>query len=120
MKTIKELLLGLIAEDISDKITFGGAWANQHRRAYRIGGMVFFTLEGYAGTIVAGTEYTLATIANGYKPKNDVAFTGHTTNVSFLPNGIVNCWVWASGSITVRVSNANGNFVFVSGWYKIA
>lgn len=112
---------GMSVEDISDKITFGSAWSNLHRQAYLIGGkFVFFTLEGYAGTIVAGTQYTIATIASGYRPKDTVVFTGHATNSSYVPQSVVNCYVWASGDITIRCSNANGNYVFINGWYALA
>lgn len=111
----------LTVEDISDKITFGSAWSNYMRKAYLVGGkFVFFTLEGYDGTIMAGTQYTIATIASGYRPKDNLAFTGHATNANYLPQSVVNCYVWTSGDITVRCSNANGNYVFVSGWYALA
>lgn len=112
---------GMTVEDISDKITFTGAWSNYMRKAYLIGGkFVFFTLEGYAGAIMQGTQYTIATIASGYRPKDNLAFTGHATNSGYLPQSIVNCYVWTGGDITVRCSNANGNYVFVSGWYALA
>lgn len=112
---------GMTVEDISDKITFGDAWSNYMRKAYLIGGkFVFFTLEGYASTIMAGTQYTIATIASGYRPKDNLAFTGHATDTNYLPQSTVNCYVWTSGDITVRCSNGNGNYVFVSCWYALA
>lgn len=120
-KTLTKLLDALKVKDISDKITFGSAWSNYMKKAYLIGGkFVFFTLEGYADIIGAGTQYTIATIASGYRPKDNLAFTGHGTDVNYLPQSTVNCYVWTSGDITVRCSNANGNYVFVSGWYLVA
>ena len=108
-------------KDISDKIAFGSAWSSIIKQAYLIGGkFVFFTLEGYADTIIAGTQYTIATIASGYRPKDTLAFTGHATKVGYFPQSIVNCFVWTSGDMTVRCSNGNGNYVFVSGWYLVA
>lgn len=112
---------GMSIEDITDKITFGGAWTAMQAKAYLLGGrFVFFVLEGYAGTIVAGTQYTIATIASGYRPKDTLPFTGHATNSSYVPQSVVNCYVWTSGDITIRCSNANGNYVFISGWYALA
>ena len=112
---------GMTVEDISDKITFGDAWSNYMRKAYLIGGkFVFFTLEGYAGTIMAGTQYTIATIASGYRPKDNLAFTGHATDANYLPQSTVNCYIWTSGDITIRCSNGNGSYVFISGWYALA
>ena len=118
---LAKILDALKVKDISDKITFTGAWSNYIRKAYLIGGkFVFFTLEGYASTIVAGAQYTIATIASGYRPKDYLVFTGHATDTNYLPQSVVNCFVWTSGDITIRCSNGNGNYVFVSGWYALA
>ena len=119
LKKIIDNIKGLQVEDISDQITFTPAWTNMHTTAYKIGNVVFFTLEGTATTIVANYQYTIATIANGYKPKRSLPFTGHGTDSNFAPLGIVNAWVWTSGDITIRCSNANGNYIFVSGFYCI-
>lgn len=118
-KTLTKMLSSLAVEDVTDKITLTAAWTTQSKRAYRFGDMVFFSFEGYAGTVTAGTQYTIATISSDLKPKDNLPFTGHTTNGNFLPNGTVNAWVWTDKTITVRVSNANGNFVFVDGWFEV-
>ena len=116
---LSKILTMLTVEDISDKITFGGAWTGLQRVAYRIGNMVFFSLEGYAGTIVGGSQYTIATIASGYRPKSNVILTAHSTNIGYVPQAVVNAWVWTSGDVTVRPSNGSGNYIFVSGCYAI-
>ena len=118
---LAKILDALKVKDISDEITFTGAWSNYMRKAYLIDGkFVFFMLEGYAGTIMQGTQYTIATIASGYRPKDNLAFTGHATDAGYVPQSVVNCYVWTNGNITVRCSNGNGNYVFVSGWYALA
>ena len=104
-------------EDISDKITLDSRWTNLSKFAYRVGKACFFYIEAYASTVTGGTQYILATIADGYRPSITVAHTGHTTNGSFLAQGIVNTFVWAGGDITVRVQNNNGQYVFASGWW---
>lgn len=119
---LKMLLLKLIAnvvtvENISNKITLGGAWTNLGKTAYRVGKVCFFYMDVYAGTIVGGTQYTVATIASGYRPTFTVCHTAHTTNSSYVAQGVVNAFVWTSGDITIRASNSNGNYVFLSGWW---
>lgn len=116
---LNKILNMLIVKDISNEITFSSAWTNLQRVAYRIGNMVFFSLEGYASTIVGGSQYTIATIANGYRPKSTITLTAHSTNNSYVPQAIVNAWVWTSGDITVRPNNGSGNYIFVSGCYAI-
>lgn len=114
---IAKLVLNAVVEDISDKITLGGAWTNLGKVAYRVGKVCYYYIEAYAGTIVGGTQYTLATIASGYRPGATVAHTGHTTNGNFLAQGIVNTFVRTSGDITIRTQNSNGQYVFISGWW---
>lgn len=106
-----------VVEDISDKITLGAAWTNLTKVAYRVGKVCYFYIEAYAGTVIEGTQYIIATIASGYRPRATVAHTGHTTNGSFLAQGIVNTFVWTNGDITVRAQNGNGKYVFISGWW---
>ena len=117
---IKNLLNNQKIEDISDKITLGGAWTLVFKKAYRVGSMAFFDIEAYTSSYVAGTEYVLATIASGYRPKTSLPCTGHTTNGSYTPQGVVNCIANTNGNIRVVASNTNGNYFFIQGFYEIA
>ena len=116
---ILSVIASMAVEDVSAKITLTSAWTTQSKRAYRIGDMVFFSFEGYAGNVQAGAQYTIADISSDLKPKANLSFTGHTTTGGFLPNGIANVWVWTDKTITVRLSNTSGNYVFVDGWFKV-
>ena len=109
-----------MVEDISNKITIGAAWTDQHRSAYKVGDMAYFTIEANTETFVAGIEYTIATIDSGYRPAKNYPFTGHLTDSNFKPVGVVMCFVKTDGTITVRASNTNDNFFFISGFFKIA
>lgn len=109
-----------VIEDISDKFTFSSAWTNYGRVAWRVGKMVYFYLNGYAGTITGGTQYTMATIASGYRPASTISFTWHTINNGYVPQSIVDGHVRTSGDIDVRASNGNGNFVIATGFYLMA
>lgn len=108
-----------VVEDISDKFTFTSAWSNLVRSAYKIGKLVVFSLEGNASAVVAGTQYTMVTIASGYRPKTTTYYTGHGTNASYFPQGIVNSIVWTSGNITVRPQTNTCNYIFLSGMYVL-
>lgn len=109
-----------MVEDISNKITFNSAWMDFHRSAYKVGDMVYFVLEGYTNTFVAGTEYTMATIDSGYRPSKNYPFTGHLTDANFKPVGVVMCFAKTDGTVTVRASDTSGNYFFISGFFKIA
>lgn len=108
-----------LVEDISNKFTFTSAWTGLVRSAYKIGKLVVFSLGGNAGTVVAGTQYIMVTIASGYRPKTTTYYTGHGTNGSYLPQGIVNSIAWTSGDITVRPQTNTCNYIFVSGVYVL-
>lgn len=114
---IEKLVLNAVVEDISGKITLGGAWTNVGKVAYRVGKVCYFYIEAYTPTTVGGAEYTIATIAADYRPRATVAHTGHTTNDNFLAQGIINTFVKTNGNITVRPQNGNGQYFFISGWW---
>ena len=115
---LTKILQVLVVKDISSSFTFTSAWTGLVKKAYLIcGKFVVFTLEASAGTIVGGTQYTMARVASPYKPTTATVHTGHVTNASYVATGIANCWAWANGDITIRASNGNGNYVFFSGWY---
>lgn len=118
-KEVEAFINGLNIEDISDKFTFTSAWSNLVCSAYKIGKLVVFSLEGNAGTVVAGTQYTMVTIASGYRPKTTTYYTGHGTDGSYFPQGIVNSIVWTSGDITVRPQTNTCNYIFLSGMYVL-
>lgn len=106
-------------ESIADKITVNGSYTSINKTAYIEGNIVHFFIELYMTTVAAGTRYTIATIADGYKPKYSTFFTGHTTNSNFVPQSLLNCCAWQSGDITILAANGNGNYVFVEGTYPI-
>lgn len=118
-KTLTKILSFLGVEDISSQITFGGAWTGLHKSAYKIGNLVVISLEASASTVVAGALYTIANVASGYRPRNGVLLSAHTTNGNYVPQAVVNSWAESDGQITVRASNANGTYFMISGVYII-
>lgn len=107
--------------DISSSITMGGAWSQLVKKAWKIGNLVFFEIEATAGSFNANTQYTIATIASGYRP-SDVHFaSGYTTDGSYNPKGTVSVLVRATGAIDIRtqLASSSGAYVFISGFYVI-
>lgn len=119
-KTLTKILSFLGVEDVSDKITLSSAWTAYHKQAYLVcGKFMFVTIQAYTPTFVAGTEYTVATISSGYRPSKSLPFTGHTTDMSYTPAAVVNCWATTAGNIMARASNTNGHHFFLSCWYRV-
>ena len=116
-KTLTKILSFLGVEDIPDKITLTSAWTDHGINAYKVGKICVFGLRVYTSTYVGGTQYTVATIADGYRPRNTLTHTGHTTDANYVAKAVVNTFVWTSGDITVRASNNSGGFFFLSGWW---
>ena len=119
-KTLAKLLAHSKVIDARESITFNSEWVIMFKRFWIEGNMAHFNIEANKYTITGGTQYTIGNIPSKYRPKEYYAFTGHTTNGAYLGQGIVNCFVWPSGDITVRASNSNGQYVFIDGSYPIA
>ena len=106
-------------EDVSSKITLGSAWNNLYKNAYRIGNMVFFTIEVTTSSYVAETEYTLATLSSDIKPKSTVAMFGAVTDSNYIVKSTSSILCKNNGTITIRTTNTNGSYWFINGWYYI-
>lgn len=106
-------------QDISDKITMGGAWTPVYKHAWLVDGIVYFNIEAQVSSYQANYQYTIATIAAGYRPRTTVAGQGHTTNGSYSPQSIVNVMAGHDGALKVSAQNTSGEYFFVSGWYRI-
>ena len=106
--------------DVSNKITFSGAFTQVHKSAYQIGRLLFFTLEATVDTYVGGTTYTMATARSGYRPNQMTPCVGYTSDSTFLPKATVSCYVETNGAIKVNAENQQGNYFFVKGFYYVA
>lgn len=105
--------------DITERFTLGGAWTQIYKEAHISNGVVHYAIEAQIGTYVANYRYALATIAEGYRPRYTTFGTGYTTDANYNPKAVVSVNAEAGGGLAVRSSNTNGNYFFVSGWYKI-
>lgn len=105
--------------DITERFTLGGAWTQLYKEAHISNGIVSYAIEAQTNTYVANYRYALATIAEGYRPRYTTFGTGYTTDANYNPKAVVSVNAEAGGGLAVRSSNTNGNYFFVSGWYKI-
>ena len=119
-KASDELYLTPAMEDVSSQFTFGGAWTALLKKAYKVGNLVFFQLEATTSTYVANTDYTIATIASGYRPNGNIIGNGYTTDANYAPKAVVSVRGDSGGNIKVNASNTTGAYFFLTGWYVIA
>ena len=106
-----------VVEDISSQITIDSAWTVREKFAYKVGKVCYFFIGASRSSITGGTQYTMARIASGYRPKDTLFYSGHATNSSYVPQGVVNGIAWTGGDITVRPQNGNGTYVYLTGTY---
>ena len=107
-------------EDVSSKITIVSAWNVIYKRAYKVGNVVFFSIEAATSTYEAETEYTFATLSNDIKPEypTKVMF-GAVTDGNYNVKSIPSILCKYNGTLTVITTNTNGSYWFVNGWYYI-
>lgn len=106
-------------EDISDKLTLGGAWTGIIKKAILINRVVFYTIEATTSSFIANYQYTIATFASGYRPKANVIGNGYTTDGGFAPKAIVSVLTQTTGAVRVSASATTGSYFFVTGWFNI-
>ena len=117
-KNENELYLTPGMEDISSMFTFGGAWTGLVKKAYRVGKLVFFHLEASVSSYQANYNYTMCTIASGYRPLWNTVFYGYTTDGSYNPKSIISARSAIDGNIIVNAQNTTGSYFFVTGFYE--
>ena len=106
-------------EDVSSKITIVSAWNVIYKRAYKVGNVVFFSIEATTSIYVAEAEYTIATLSDDIKPKYTIAMFGEVTDGNYIVKSTPSILCKNNGTITVRTTNTNGSYWFINGWYYI-
>ena len=105
--------------DISGQITLGGAWTEVFKRAWLTSGIVFYNIEAQPSSYIANYQYTMATIATGYRPRENCLGQGCTTDGGFSPKAVVSVLAQTNGQIRVNAQNNTGGYFLISGWYRI-
>ena len=102
-------------EDVTSKLTFDALT----KRAIRIGNIVLFNAEIYFNTYIGEYTYTLATDAS-IRPKSTSAqpLSAVMVDGSFTPKAAVSCYI-TSSALQWRAYSQNGNYLLISGWWKL-
>ena len=102
-------------EDVTSKLTFNAI----AKRAVKIGNIVFFQAEVYFDTYIGEYTYTLGVDAsirptsNSAQPLSAVMVDGN-----FTPKAVATCFI-TSSALQWRASAQNGNYLLISGWWKL-
>ena len=101
-------------EDVTSKLKFDAL----AKRAIRIGDIVLFQAEIYFSTYIGEHTYTLA-VDESIRPKTNLApLNAVMVDGSFTPKAAVSCYI-TSSALQWRAYSQNGNYLLVSGWWKL-
>ncbi len=104
----------LYIEDVTSKLKFDAL----AKKAIRIGDIVLFNAEIYFNTYISEYTYTLSTDAS-IRPKTNLApLNAVMTDGSFTPKAVVSCYI-TSTALQWRAYSQNGNYLLISGWWKL-
>lgn len=104
----------LDVEDVTSKLTFEALT----KRAVKIGDIVFFQAEIYFSTYIGEYTYTLGVDAS-IRPKTNLApLNAVMVDGTFTPKAVVSCFI-TSTALQWRASAQNGNYLLISGWWKL-
>lgn len=87
--------------------------------AYEIlDGLIYFSAEIYInGAFVSNYMYSIGSVYSTYRPKVAMSGTGHSTDGSFNPKGLVSWVIETDGIVKISLQSADGPYVFISGMY---
>lgn len=101
-------------EDVTSKLTFEALT----KRAVKIGDIVFFQAEVYFDTYIGEYTYTLSVDASIRPKTNLTPLNAVMVDGNFTPKAVVTCFM-ASNGLQWRASAQNGNYLLISGWWKL-
>ena len=102
-------------EDVTSKLTFDALL----KRAVRIGNIVLFQAEIYFSTYIGEYTYTLGVDAS-IRPTSGLAqpLSAVMVDGGFTPKAVATCYI-TSSALQWRASAQNGNYLLISGWWKL-
>ena len=102
-------------EDVTSKLTFDVLT----KRAVRIGNIVLLQAEIYFSTYIGEYTYTLGVDAS-IRPKSTYAqpLSAVMVDGNFTPKQPATCFI-TSSALQWRASAQNGNYLLISGWWKL-
>ena len=86
--------------------------------ARRFGGMIHLSMEIFiSSAFVANYRYTVGTIASDYVPRDIEVGTGHSTDSSYNPAGLVTWIVNTNGDLQISLQSTAGAYAFLQSFY---
>ena len=102
-------------EDVTNKLTFDAL----AKRAIKMGNVVFFSAEVYFDNYIADYSYKLD-IDSSILPQSIAVqpLSALMVDSNFTPRGVISSFVTSNG-LQWRASQVNGNYLLISGWWRI-
>lgn len=101
-------------EDVTSKLRFDAL----AKRAIRIGDIVLFQAEVYFDTYIGEYTYTLTVDASLLPRTTLFALSAVMADGNFTPKQPITCFIKNNG-LQWRASAQNGNYLLISGWWKL-
>lgn len=101
-------------EDVTSKLTFDAL----AKRAIRIGDIVLFQAEIYFSTYIGEYTYTLGVDASIRPQTNFAPLNAVMVDGSYTPKAPVTCFI-TNSALQWRAYSQNGNYLLISGWWKL-
>ena len=102
-------------EDVTSKLKFDALT----KRAIRIGNIVLFQAEIYVSTYIGEYTYTLAVDAS-IRPTSGLAqpLSAVMVDGGLTPKAVATCFI-TNSALQWRAYAQNGNYLLISGWWKL-
>lgn len=113
LSTLNNKMLDI--EDVTSKLTFDAL----SKRAFRIGNIVLFQAEIYFSTYIGEHTYTLGVNAS-IRPTSGLVqpLSAVMVDGNFTPKAVATCFI-TNTALQWRVYAQNGNYLLISGWWKL-
>ena len=100
-------------------INFGSGWEVRHCEVHKIGNLVDISARIYTGTIMANTDYTIATASTGFHPVAEHPLCAVAGDYSMGNIVACMCLIQTSGKIILKAPADGKNYVDISGTFIV-
>ena len=100
-------------------INFGSGWEVRHCEVHKIGNLVGISARIYTGTIMANTDYTIATASTGFRPVAEHPLCAVAGDYSMGNIVACMCLIQTSGKIILKAPADGKNYVDISGTFIV-
>ena len=98
-------------------LNFKSAWEIRHCEVHKIGSLVHISARIYTGTIMANTDYTIATASTGFRPVAETPLCAVAGDYSMANTVACMCLIQTSGNILLKVPADGKTYIDISGTF---